>query len=119
MTLRPTTADLVTRPIARDLSILSASADPVAFARILQAPAFAEIEAYPHTGSFGRAYHPAIHSDRGHSFVVFSGDVPVIVCQCSLLDGILGFYGLPMCLIVREGLREADYRAAIAHVFSH
>ena len=94
-------------------SIQSAATDPAAFDRILSDPEFAEIEAYPHTGAFGRTYHPAIHGNHDLSFAVGANDVAVLICLCAPLDGKLGFYGMPLRLIGRRGLDGDTHRAAV------
>jgi hypothetical protein len=101
------------------VSIVAALTDPGGFARILADPAFAAIEAYPNTGSFGRAYHPAIHGDHDRSFAVSVGGVATLVCLCAPLDGRLAFYGLPLRLILRREDDGTARRIAIAAAFAH
>jgi hypothetical protein len=100
-------------------STLPASAERSGFEHILTSPAFAEIEAYPHTGAFGRSYHPAIHGDHDCSFVILSGDRPVLVCLCSSFNGKLDFYGLPLRLFACHGLSDTICRAAVKAAFIH
>ena len=99
--------------------ILSAQADPEAFKRVLSDPAFAEIESNPHTGAFGRAYHPAIHGNHDCSFAAFVGGAPAIVCLCGPLEDKLSFYGMPLKLTTRKGLDQDTHQAAIRSVFLH
>jgi hypothetical protein len=102
-----------------ELSILSASANPETFERILVDIAFAEIEAHPYTGAFGRAYYPAIHGNRDCSFAICSNGAPVLVCLCAPLEGKLGFYDIPLRLIAGHGLDNGIRQAAIKSAFSH
>jgi len=85
-------------------AILEANDDPAVFDRILHDPAFAEVEAYPHTGAFGRAYHSAIHGNLDCSFVVLAEGVPALICFCAPLDGKLSFYGMPLRFVGRQNL---------------
>jgi hypothetical protein len=101
------------------IAILPAHADPEVFKRILADPAFAAIETNPHTGAFGRAYHPAIHGNRDCSFSVVAKDAPALLCLCAPLDNKLGFYGLPLRLIARKDLDDDTRRAAINAAFQH
>ena len=93
--------------------------DRQAVHRILFDPAFAELEAYPHRGTFGRTYHAAVHGDSDQSFAVFAGHAPVLVCLCAPLDGALGFYSLPLQFCMRPGIDAAIQRAAVAAAFAH
>jgi hypothetical protein len=69
---------------------LSVHDDRRVFERALSDPAFAEIEADPHTGAFG---HPAIHGNHDMSFVVRSKDVSIL--------------NLPMCAPIAQKLDHA------------
>ena len=100
-------------------SIQSAEADPAAFDRILSDPAFAEIEAYPHTGAFGRRYHPAIHGNHDCSFAIGANGSAVLVCLCAPLDGKLSYYGMPLRFIGRRGLDRDTRRAAVQSALLH
>jgi len=100
------------------LRILPAEADPVAFDRLMSDPAFAEIEAYPHTGAFGRAYHPAIHGNHDRSFAVSANGAAVVICLCAPLDGKLGFYGMPLRLAAHRDLDGDRHRAAMQATLS-
>ena len=82
-------------------------------------PAFAEIEAYPHTGAFGRAYHSAIHGNLDRSFAVCAkGDI-ALVCLCAPVKGKLGFYGMPVRLIARRCLDSNSHGIAVRLAYSH
>ena len=98
-------------------SILSAKMDQVAFDRILNDPAFAEIEAYPDTGAFGRTYFPATFGDHDRSFAVGANGIVALICLCAPLDGKLGFYGRPLRLVGRRGLDGDTRRAAVQAAF--
>jgi hypothetical protein len=91
--------------------------DPEAFERILSDPAFAEIEVDPRLGAFGRAYYPAVYGNEDCSFVIYQKQSPALVCLCAPLDGKLGFYGLPLKLIPRNGLDTGMRQAAIKSAF--
>jgi hypothetical protein len=108
---------LQSRQAAPARSILAANTDPAAFDRILHDPAFAEIEAYPHAGAFGRAYHPAIHGNDDCSFVVYADDLPAIICLCAPLGDKLSFYGMPLRFVCRQDLNREIHRAAFQHAF--
>lgn len=101
------------------MSILSASANPEAFERILSDPAFAKVDVHPHIGAFGRAYYPAVYGDHNSSFVIYLKGIPALVCQCAPLDNKLGFYGMPLRLIARHGLDSGMRQAAIKSAFLH
>lgn len=101
------------------LSIISATARPTELAAILRNPRFADIEAYPHTGAFGRSYHRAIHGDHDQSFAVCLGGVPVLFCLCAPLGTTLSFYGLPLRLFASQDLPEEACVAAVGAAFSH
>ena len=83
------------------LSIVTAQDDANAFAHILGDPAFAEIEAHPQTGAYGRSYYPAVHGSdfRDLSFAVCSGNTPRVVVLCSLIGKTLGLYATPRALL--------------------
>src|SRR5882672_4757955 len=100
-----------------DFRIISAQNNPEVFGRVLGDQAFAEIEAYPHTGAFGRAYHPAVHDSHDCSFAVIVKDVPALICLCAPIDGQLSFYGLPLKHIACKGLDNDTRQAAIRLAF--
>jgi len=99
--------------------ILSAQADPAAFARILAHPGFAEIDAHPQYGQFGRSYHPAIHGDHDCSFAVFAKDAPALICLCAPLNGVLGLYGMPLKFIFNQSLNNDAHADALAAALGH
>jgi hypothetical protein len=103
------------------LSVLPGSADRSTFERLLQHADFAEIETHPQTGAYARAYYPAVHGDdhRDLSFVVRSGDVPLVIGLCSLIDGVIGLHGLPMQFFGRKGISPEVYRGAVKAAFFH
>ncbi len=105
----------------RGLSIVSLEANKELFGRILTNPAFAEIEAHPQTGAYARSYYPAVHVEnhRDLSFAACSGDVPILVCLCTLIGGTIGLHGLPLRLFAPPNLAPEIYRAAIKSAFSH
>jgi hypothetical protein len=93
--------------------------DRHAVSAILADPAFAELEAYPHSASFGRTYHAAVYGDRDISFAIRAADLPVLVCLCAPLDGTLSFYSLPLRLCARPDLSETIHHAAVQAAFTH
>src|SRR5262245_45909746 len=98
--------------------IVSAQTDPPGFENILRDSAFAGIEANPHTGMFGRNYHAAIHGQLDCSFAVCTEGLAVLLCLCAPTEGKLGFYGMPLTLMSRQGIDEDTKRAAIDMAFS-
>jgi len=88
--------------------------------RILQQPAFAEIEAHPQTGAYARSYYPAVHGDnhRDLSFAVCSSDVPVVVVLCTLISGTIGLHGLPLRMYLLSDLSPDQRDAAAKAAFS-
>jgi GNAT acetyltransferase-like protein len=105
-------------PPLRD-RVVTSETNPAEFERILQDPAFAKIEAYPHMGAFGRAYHAAIHGQVDCSFAIYTRSLAVLVCLCAPVAGKLGFYGMPLALIPRSGLDEGTLAAALDAAFTH
>jgi len=101
------------------ISILAARTNPDAFERTLSDPAFAEIEAHPYIGAFGRAYYSAVHGGPDHSFTVCVKGAPAVVCLCAPLDGNLGFHGMPLRLVIRGDLGDDARRAAVESTFQH
>jgi hypothetical protein len=98
---------------------LSARIDCEAIDRVLNEPAFAEVNVHPHVGVFGRSYYPAVFGDHDCSFAVFIEDVPALICLCAPLDGKLGFYGMPLRFIARHGLDSGTRAAALNSAFVH
>jgi hypothetical protein len=105
-------------PPLRD-GVVTTETNPAEFKRILQDPAFARIEAYPHTCAFGRAYHAAIHGPVDCSFVIYTQGLAVLLCLCAPVAGKLGFYGMPLALMPRSGIDEATVGTALDAAFSH
>lgn len=93
--------------------------DPAIFERILADPAFARIAAHPHTGTFGRIYHTAVHGNHDWSFAVCANGAPALVCLCAPLEGKLGFYGMPLRLIARHNLDADTCQAAVKLAVLH
>ena len=54
--------------------------------------------AAPMEGAFGRLYHPAIHGERliDRSFAIGAAGVPLLLFECSVLDGELSYFGAPV-----------------------
>jgi Acetyltransferase (GNAT) domain len=100
-------------------SIVPATADLAGFERLLRDPAFAEIEAYPHTGAFGRAFHPAIHGNLDRSFAVTLDGTPALVCLCAPLGGRVTFYDLPLRPVFHRQLADREKRNAVDLALSH
>ncbi len=92
---------------------------PRIFERVLADTAFAEIDAHPHTGGFGRTYYPAVYGNHDRSFVVCANGTPAVACMCAPFEGKLGFYGMPLRLIVRPGLDNETRRTTINSAFQH
>lgn len=105
----------------RNFKIVSSEIDRDAFEAILKDPAFAEIEHQPQTGSYGRAYYPAVHGEnyRVFSFAVLWQNNPIVVALCATLDDVLGLHGLPMRLFARPGIATDLYRSAVRFSFAH
>jgi Acetyltransferase (GNAT) domain len=97
----------------------STRTDPEAFERILSDPAFAEVDAHAHIGAFGRVYYPAVYGNHDTSFAIYLKGTPALVCLCAPLDSKLGFYGMPLRLIVRHGLDNGMRQSAIKSAFLH
>jgi Acetyltransferase (GNAT) domain len=115
----PDMQQLMQPPHAERFSILAASADAVDFDRVLLDPAFAEIEAHPHSGRFGRAYHLSLYDSADRSFAICLNGAPALICLCAPRDGKLNYYGVPLRLIARAGLDRSAYGDAVARAFSH
>jgi hypothetical protein len=94
---------------------------PAAFADWENKPAFADGMRDPVYGAFGRAYFPAIHGEacRDFSFAVTAGGAPVLLALCNLLDGTLGYFGLPLKLIPAAGASDAGQAEAVAAAVGH
>src|ERR1700686_2604268 len=107
------------RPEKDKLLIISAQKKDELFNKTLATSAFSEIDEYPHTGVFGRSYHPAIHGNHDASFAVFAGELALLVCLCAPSGETLGFYGMPTRFIVRKGLGRSQCSAAIKAAFDH
>jgi Acetyltransferase (GNAT) domain len=62
-----------------------------------------------------------VHGDAmsDHSFVVHWQGQPIVLCQCSLMDGVLGLHGLPMRVFMRSGLDVHVLKGAIKTAFAH
>lgn len=90
----------------RNYTLVSLRENDGQFDRILANSAFAEIEANPQTGRYGRAYYPAYWGERyrDFSFAVIWQDRPVLVVLCGLTDDALGLHGMPMEIFSRAGL---------------
>jgi hypothetical protein len=105
--------------IRHNLSILTADAEPSLFDKILSDPLFADLEAHPHTGSFGRRYHPAVHGNRDCSFAVCVDGTPALICLCAPLDGKLSFYGMPLRMVASRSLSDDRRQDAMQLAFLH
>ncbi len=110
---------LRTERSVRNQSGITVESNPQAVRTILERIEFAEVEAHPHTGAFGRAYHPAIHGNRDCSFVVRAKGSSVLICLCAPLDGKLSFYGMPLRFVVRPDLDREVYHAVLQSTFLH
>jgi hypothetical protein len=97
--------------------VVSSQTDLAGFNILLSEPAFADVESYPHTGAFGRAYHRAIHGNLDCSFAICTGSTAVLLCLCAPLNGKLGFYGMPLRLIARPGMGSEVYQPALSRAF--
>jgi hypothetical protein len=112
--------DLASGSVDRLSSIVLAASDAAAFRHIVEEPIFAELEAYPHTSRFGRAYHPAIHGDdHDKSFAVTVEGRVALVCLCAPLEGKLGFYGMPLRPILRPDLENDSRLLAVRSAFQY
>jgi spore coat polysaccharide biosynthesis protein SpsF (cytidylyltransferase family) len=106
-------------PAAARCPLMTIDTDRHVLDAVLADAAFAEIEVDPHSGAFGRSYHAAVNGDRDVSFFVRAGGLPALVGLCAPLDGLLGFYILPLRIFTRPGLEPAIERAAVRAAFSH
>src|SRR5579872_2577231 len=83
--------------------------------------AFAQIDADPVTGAFGRSYYPAVFGARrsDDSFAVTRDSVPLLIAACTSGEGALDYYGMPLRIFMRAGLDEASMQRAVAAAFAH
>jgi hypothetical protein len=102
-----------------NLSNVAIDSDRRILDRIVTDPAFAEVEAYPHTGSFGRTYHAAVHGKRDCSFAVIADGTPALICLCAPLDRKLSFYGMPLRFVGRRDLNCEVRRVVLQSAFLH
>lgn len=104
----------------RNFKIVSSETDGDTFDVVLKDPAFAEIEHQPQTGTYGRAYYPAVYGERhrSHSFAILQQEKPILVVLCSSLDGVLGLHGLPLRIFARADIDSDLYEAAIGDAFA-
>jgi len=81
---------------------------------------FAELNAHPVYGEFGRIYYPAVFGERREdaSFAISEGGRPLLIVPCTSGEGQLDYYGLPIRLFLRPGLEETVARRAVAEAFS-
>lgn len=101
------------------LCILTARGDTSPIDNLLDTPEFAHIEAYPHTGAFGRNYHASIHGRIDRSFAVCVDGAAALICLCAPLAGKLSYYGMPLRLTLRRNLDDDTVRVAVNLAFSH
>src|SRR6185437_4988227 len=82
---------------------------------------FAQVDADPVTGGFGRSYYPAVFEARrsDDSFAVTRDGVPLLIAACTSGEGMLDYYGMPIRLFLRAGLDERDAQRAAAAAFAH
>lgn len=90
----------------RNFTVVSLVSKEGVLNEIVADPDFAEIEAHPQFGRYGRAYYPAYWGDkyRDCSFAVLWQDRPIIVALCGMTMDVLGLHGLPMRLYCRPGI---------------
>ncbi|HUN52567.1 MAG TPA: hypothetical protein VMU42_15690 [Candidatus Sulfotelmatobacter sp.] len=80
--------------------IVSRRDRPELFAAWEASAAFAAGERHPVHGRFGRQYYPATFACRDLSFAVVRNDEPLLLARCNLLDGLLGYFGMPIRLVL-------------------
>lgn len=82
---------------------------------------FADIEARPSYGKFGRSYYPAVCGEAAYdqSFAVMQGERPVLLVLCAVRGDALDYFGLPVGMFRRRGLEDDAEHAAVASAFQH
>jgi hypothetical protein len=82
---------------------------------------FAEIDAHPVYGAFGRRYYPAVFggSRTDASFAVLDRQSPVLFVACTAGADTLDNYGSPVRFFLSAKLNEQDGAAAIETAFEH
>lgn len=103
------------------LEIIRAADLPDEFSRLSATAGFAAVEEHPFTGGFGRSYYPKVMGDtrRDESFVAVENGVPVALVPCSMGEGLLDWYGMPMRVFASSELPPASRSKAAAAAFSH
>lgn len=61
---------------------------------------FPLIDAHPQTGVFGRDYYPKVYEGRSKDLSFSIGSEAI--CLCSLIDGTIGYYGLPLRIFATD-----------------
>ncbi|MCU0983579.1 MAG: GNAT family N-acetyltransferase [Acetobacteraceae bacterium] len=88
----------------------------------IAAGAFRAADRHPITGSFGRAYYPAVHGVRAENraFAVLSGERPLLYTPATVTAGRVDHFGMPLRLFIAEAssaeLRTRAVEAAFAHI---
>jgi hypothetical protein len=77
------------------------------------------IDAHPRYGVFGRGYYPIVYGDRrrDESFAVVRGDQVELLVPCSVGEGSLDWYGMPIVLFPRADL--PDINSVLQLAFGH
>jgi hypothetical protein len=101
-------------------SIVSRRDRPEMFAAWEALPAFAAGNRHPVYGSFGRRFYPAVFDAvcTDASFAVARGDEPILLVPCNLMKGTLGYFGMPINLVVSDHVSAADRTMAISAAFA-
>lgn len=68
-----------------------------------------DYDATPTFGSFGREYFQVMFGDRAHdhSFAILRGDEPVAAVDCTVQDGVVGFFNRPVAISLAWGRDDA------------
>ena len=103
----------------RNFIIFTAATDPQAFAAALVDPGFSDLETQPQWGDYGRRYYAAVHGSAAvdASFTVHWQGRPVIIVLAACVNGVLGFYDLPMLLFLRDDFHPEVARSAVKAAF--
>lgn len=90
------------------------------FARWISSSEFAVIDAHPLTGGFGRSYYPAVFElrRRNASFAVLDGSTPLLIAICSVGEGALDWYGMPLSIVAARGLDSVSTGSAVTMAFA-
>src|ERR1700722_1664018 len=97
-------------------TILARRNQPAAFAAWEASASFASGARHPIYGGFGRRYYPAGFGAacKDLSLAVLCEDEPVLLLCCNLLDGTLGYFGMPMIPVWSEAGADVNRSQALS-----